>query len=75
MLYEVITTIGTIARIGQLQRGLGGIQLLLHGERRGIAMHVGDEAGFLRAIVREAEELPPVAPENPAFVALYREVV
>ncbi len=71
---ESLYTIGTIARIGQLQRGLGGIQLLLHGERRGIAMHVGDEAGFLRAIVREAEELPPVAPENPAFVALYREV-
>ena len=71
---ESLYTIGTIARIGQLQRGLGGIQLLLHGERRGIAMHIGDDEGFLRAIVREAEELPPVAPENPAFVALYREV-
>ena len=36
-------TIGTIARIGQLQRGLAGMQLLLHGEQRGIAMHVTRE--------------------------------
>ncbi len=35
---EVLHTIGTVARIGQLQRGLAGMQLLLHGENRGIAM-------------------------------------
>jgi len=29
---ETLYTIGTVARIGQLQRGLGGVQLLLHGE-------------------------------------------
>ena len=34
---DVLYTIGTIARIGQLQRGLSGMQLLLHGERRGSA--------------------------------------
>src|SRR3954449_5265966 len=33
---EALYTIGTIARIGQLQRGLSGMQLLLHGERRGV---------------------------------------
>ena len=71
---ESLYTIGTIARIGQLQRGLGGIQLLLHGERRGIAMHVTDKEGYLQAIVRDAEELPPINPEDSAFVALYREV-
>jgi len=71
---ESLYTIGTIARIGQLQRGLGGIQLLLHGERRGIGMHVTDKEGYLQAIVRDAEELPPVNPEDSAFVALYREV-
>src|SRR3712207_8085379 len=36
---DVLYTIGTIARIGQLQRGLSGMQLLLNGERRGIAIH------------------------------------
>jgi len=71
---ETLFTIGTIARIGQLQRGLGGIQLLLHGERRGIAMHVAEQEGHLQAIVRDAEELPPLHPEDPAFVALFREV-
>jgi ATP-dependent Lon protease len=70
---EGLYTIGTIARIGQMQRGLAGMQLLLHGEKRGIAMHVGERNGYLESIVREAEELQPINPDDPAFVALYRE--
>jgi ATP-dependent Lon protease len=70
---EVLYTIGTIARIGQLQRGLSGMQLLLHGERRGIAMHYTDKEGYLQAIVREAEEMAPINATDPAFVALHRE--
>ena len=70
---ENLYTIGTIARIGQLQRGLAGMQLLLHGERRGIAMHVVEKDGFLQAVVRDAEELAPLDPEDPAFLALHRE--
>ncbi len=66
-------TIGTIARIGQMQRGLAGMQLLLHGERRGIAMHVGEKNGYLETIVLEAEELQPLNPEDAAFVGLYKE--
>ena len=45
---EGLYTIGTIARIGQMQRGLAGMQLLLHGERRGIAMHVRREGRLPR---------------------------
>ena len=70
---EVLYTIGTIARIGQLQRGLSGMQLLLHGERRGIAMHYTDKDGYLQSIVREAEEMPALNANDPAFVALHRE--
>jgi len=70
---EVLYTIGTIARIGQLQRGLSGMQLLLHGEHRGIAIHYSDKEGYLQAIVREAEEMLPLNAEDPAFVALHRE--
>ncbi len=70
---EVLYTIGTIARIGQMQRGLAGMQLLLHGEKRGIAIHFTDREGFLQTIVREAEEMLPLNPEDPAFVGLYRE--
>ena len=71
---EGLYTIGTIAKVGQLQRGLAGMQLLLHGERRGIVMHVSEKNGYMEAIVREAEEMAPLAPEDPAFVGLYREV-
>src|SRR3954470_20046938 len=70
---EVLYTIGTIARIGQLQRGLSGMQLLLHGERRGIAIHYTEKEGYLQAIVREAEEMLPLDAEDSAFVALHRE--
>jgi ATP-dependent Lon protease len=70
---EGLYTIGTIARIGQMQRGLAGMQLLLHGERRGIAIHVGEKNGYLESIVREAEEMGPLNPDDPAFVGLYRE--
>jgi ATP-dependent Lon protease len=70
---EALYTIGTIARIGQLQRGLSGMQLLLNGERRGIAIHYSERDGYLQAIVREAEEMLPLKAEDPAFVALHRE--
>jgi ATP-dependent Lon protease len=70
---EALYTIGTIARIGQLQRGLSGMQLLLHGERRGIAIHYSERDGYLQAIVRDAEEMPPVRSDDPAFLALHRE--
>ncbi len=70
---EALYTIGTIARIGQLQRGLSGMQLLLNGEQRGIAIHYTERDGYLQAIVREAEEMQPLNPQDPAFVALHRE--
>jgi ATP-dependent Lon protease len=70
---DALYTIGTIARIGQLQRGLSGMQLLLHGEKRGIAIHYSERDGYLQTIVREAEEMLPISPEDPAFVALHRE--
>jgi ATP-dependent Lon protease len=71
---EVLHTIGTVARIGQLQRGLAGMQLLLHGEHRGIAMKIVEKDGHLQATVREAEEMKPLNPQDPAFIALFREL-
>src|SRR3989454_653270 len=64
---------GTIARIGQVQRGLGGVQLVLNGDVRAVALHYRETDGYLEADLREAEELPPLNAEDPAFVALYRE--
>ena len=70
---EVLYTVGTVARIGQMQRGLSGMQLLLHGERRGIALHYSEKDGYIQTVVRDAEEMLPLNPEEPAFVALHRE--
>src|SRR5262245_4536056 len=57
---EHLHTIGTVAKIGQVQRGLGGMQLLLQGEHRGIAMKITEKDGHLEAVVREADEMPPL---------------
>ena len=70
----VLYTTGTIARISQVQRNLGGVQLMVHGESRGTAVHYTETAGYLEATVREAPDLPPLNEKDPAFVALHREV-
>ncbi|MGB5293925.1 MAG: endopeptidase La [Thermoanaerobaculia bacterium] len=68
-------TIGTVARIGQLQRVTGGVQFLLHGEYRGIALRISDANGeYLEAVVRQAEEMSPSDPADAAFLGLQREV-
>src|SRR6266516_3808886 len=70
---SVLYTTGTIAKISQIQRGLGGVQLLLHGEKRGVALHYVENQGHLEAVVRDVEDLPPLRPDDAAFVALHRE--
>ena len=70
---EALHTIGTVAKIGQIQRGLGGMQLLLQGEHRGIAMRIIEKDGHLEATVREADEMLPLDANDPAFVGLFRE--
>ena len=71
---EGLHAVGTIARIGQLQRGMSGMQLLLHGERRAMTMHVTEENGHLVAVVRSLDDLPPVNINDPSFVALHKEL-
>src|SRR5215212_3994604 len=68
-------TVGTVVRIAQVQRGGGGVQLLIHGEHRAMALQYADNpTRGLTAVVREMEDLPPVNSEDPAFIALYREL-
>jgi len=69
----LLYTTGTIARIGQVQRGLAGIQLILHGETRGTAIHYTESNGHLEAVVRELADLPPLNADDAAFIALHRE--
>jgi len=70
---ENLHTMGTVARIGQIQRGLGGVQLVLHGEHRATAIHIGEHEGYLQAILRENADLPALDPADAAFQALYKE--
>ena len=70
---EDLHTIGTVARILQVQRGLDGMQLLIQGDHRGIAVRITEHDDYFQAIVREAEELGPLSDDDPTFTALYRE--
>ena len=64
---------GVIARVGQVQRGLGGVQLLLQGEHRARALRYLPTEGFLSAEAAPVEEIRPVDEDDRAFSALYRE--
>ena len=70
---ENLYSVGTVARIGQMQRGLAGVQLLLQGEFRASAIHLAERDGYLEAVVREAEDQSPLDPNDSAFLALYKE--
>ncbi|HMG57803.1 MAG TPA: endopeptidase La [Kofleriaceae bacterium] len=74
VLPEGLYTIGTIATITSLERGLGGVRVALEGRERGIVMRVAPHDGYLVATVAEATELGPIDAADPTFVALHREV-
>ncbi|HVZ78195.1 MAG TPA: endopeptidase La, partial [Gemmatimonadaceae bacterium] len=71
---EILYSMGVIARIDQIQRGLGGVQLVLRGEQRATALQFSSTEGFLTAVAVDVEEMKPVNEEDAAFVALYKEV-
>jgi ATP-dependent Lon protease len=67
-------TTGTVAKIGQIQRGLGGVQLLLHGDYRASVLQYSETEGYIEGVVVRAPDLPPVDANDAAFIALHREV-
>ena len=67
-------TIGTVAKLESVQRGPGGIRLVLEGVERGIASRVTSQDGYFLASVAEAADPAPLDPKDPTFVALHREV-
>jgi ATP-dependent Lon protease len=64
---------GTVAKIGQIQRGAGGVQLLLHGQFRASVLHVQEKDGYLEAVVARADDIPPADERDSLFQALYKE--
>jgi ATP-dependent Lon protease len=71
---DLLYTTGTIATLGGVQRGLGGIRAAIEGHERGVAMRMTLQDGYLVAVVATAAELQPLDPKDPTFVALHREV-
>ncbi|MCX5761902.1 MAG: endopeptidase La, partial [Gemmatimonadetes bacterium] len=71
---EILYSMGVVARIGQIQRGLGGVQLLLQGEQRATALQYTTTEGYLSAVVTQIDEQTPLDDKDPAFVALYKEI-
>jgi ATP-dependent Lon protease len=71
---EILYSTGVIARIGQVQRGLGGVQLLLQGEQRATALQYVQGEGYLSAVVMDIEEMSPLDEKDPAFEALHKEI-
>jgi ATP-dependent Lon protease len=70
---EGLYTVGTIATIGTLQRGLGGARLILRGERRAIAARYVERDGYLEAYALDAEDMRPLDEKDSAFLALHKE--
>ncbi len=70
---EILYSMGVIARIGQAQRGFGGVQLLLQGEQRATALQYVQTDNYLSAIVMQVDEMAPLNERDPAFEALHKE--
>ena len=70
---EILYSMGVIAKIGQVQRGLGGVQLLLQGEQRATALQYSQNDNYLAAVIMPVEEMTPLDEHDAAFEALHKE--
>jgi ATP-dependent Lon protease len=71
---DALYQMGVIARIGPVQRGINGMQLLLSGETRAVVLGYETDGDLIRARVKPVASIAPVRPDDPAFAALYREL-
>ncbi|MEP6692349.1 MAG: LON peptidase substrate-binding domain-containing protein, partial [Gemmatimonadaceae bacterium] len=70
---DILYSMGVIAKIGQVQRGLGGVQLLLQGEQRATALQYVTTDNYLSAVIMPVEEMNPIDGHDAAFEALNKE--
>ncbi len=69
-----LNMVGTVAVLGPVHRGIAGARLLLQGQSRGIAMRYLEHEGMLEAVVLQPADMPSLDPDEPASVALHREL-
>src|SRR5450631_3385547 len=62
---EGLHSIGAIATIGSLQRGLGAARLVLEGRQRAMSIRVTQKDGMMEAAVRPTDEMPPLDAKDP----------
>ncbi len=66
--------VGTICRIAQMQKVPGGVQMVIQGDARAAALEYTERDGYLEVVVGRMEDMQPLAPDEPAFMALHKEV-
>lgn len=71
---DALQPMGVIARIGPIQRGIGGMQLLITGETRAVALSYETDGDVIRARVMPVKSQDPLRADDPAFTALYKEL-
>jgi ATP-dependent Lon protease len=71
---EDLYTIGTVAKVSSVQRGIGGVRLVLEGVERVHLQRVVLQDGYFVATISEVHDMQPVDTKDPTFVALEREV-
>ncbi|HMA03578.1 MAG: endopeptidase La [Gemmatimonas sp.] len=71
---ENLYSMGVIARIGQVQRGLGGVQLLLQGEQRATALQYSMIDNYLAAVAVQVDDMNVLDEHDSAFEALHKEI-
>jgi ATP-dependent Lon protease len=71
---ELLFSMGVIAKIGPIQRGINGMQLLITGETRAVALDYETEGDVIRARVMPVKSMAPVRPDDPSFAALHKEL-
>src|SRR5688500_3711070 len=70
---EILYSMGVIRKIGQVQRGLGGVQLLRQREQRATAVQYAQTDNYLSAVIMPVEEMSPIDEHDAAFEALHKE--
>ncbi len=71
---DILYQVGTVCRIAQVQRVPGGIQLVVQGITRAAVIEYEEGDGFIEAVVRKLDDMPPLDVDAPAFAALHKEV-
>ena len=66
-------SMGVLARVVHMQRTPNGLQLLVEGLERARVIEYRDAGEHMNAVVLKVQDVPPPQPDDPTFVALFKE--